>query len=74
LVKGTAKSLAKSLTPAGDWLDTLITPGGLPLIVSQLYFAILVFILWVGLEEDKQQNLDVCEKDFYRVTEHLWTT
>ncbi len=45
-------TVLQSLTPAGDWLDSLIARGGLPLIVSQL-FAILVFILCVGLEKDK---------------------
>jgi hypothetical protein len=38
-----------NLTHAVDWLDSLIGPGGLQLVVS-LLFAIPVLVLWVELE------------------------
>jgi hypothetical protein len=44
-VKGTTK-------PDVDWLDSLIGPGGLLLVVPQL-FAVLVLVLWTGLEKSK---------------------
>jgi hypothetical protein len=40
----------QSLTPAVDWLNSLIGPGGLHLAVSHL-FAVPVLVLWVGLEK-----------------------
>jgi hypothetical protein len=43
LVKGTAE-------PAVDWLDSLIGPGGLLLVVSDL-FTIPVIVLWLVLEK-----------------------
>jgi hypothetical protein len=42
LVKGTAE-------PAVDWVDSLIGPGGLLLVVSYL-FTIPVLVLWLVLE------------------------
>jgi hypothetical protein len=42
------KRKQQSLTPAVDWLDSLIGPGGLLLVVSHL-FAVPVLVLWVGL-------------------------
>jgi hypothetical protein len=47
LVKGTAK-----LTLAVDWLDCLIGPGGLLLVVSH-QFAVPNLVFWVGLEKSK---------------------
>jgi hypothetical protein len=43
LVKHTAE-------PVVDWLDSLIGPGGLVLVVYDL-FALPVSVLWVGLEK-----------------------
>ncbi len=42
------KKEQQSLTPAVDWLDSLIGPGGLLLVVSHL-FAVPVLVLQVGL-------------------------
>ncbi len=39
----------QSLTPVVDWVDSLIVPGGLLLVVSHL-FAAAVCVLCVGLE------------------------
>jgi hypothetical protein len=50
------------ITPAIDWLDSLIGPAGLLLVVSHL-FAIPVLVLWVGLEKCKQLKLG-CENFF----------
>jgi hypothetical protein len=44
-VKGTAE-----LASAVDWLDSLIGPGGLLLVVSHL-FVVPVLVSWVGLEK-----------------------
>jgi hypothetical protein len=38
------KRLNNALTPAVDWLDSLIGSGGLPVVVSHL-FAVLVLVL-----------------------------
>ncbi len=46
-MKGTAKT-----TPTVDWLDSLIDPGQLQLVVSHL-FGVPVLVLWVGLEKSK---------------------
>jgi hypothetical protein len=48
----------QSLIPAVDWLDSMIGPGGLLLVVARL-FSVLVLVLWVGLEKSKKLNLDV---------------
>jgi hypothetical protein len=40
-----------TLTLFFDWLDSLIGPNGLLLIVSHL-FAILLSVLWMGLEKN----------------------
>jgi hypothetical protein len=40
----------QGLTPALDWLDSLIGLGGLLLVVSHL-FAVPVLVLWAGLEK-----------------------
>jgi hypothetical protein len=48
----------QSLTPAVDWLDSLIGPRGLVLVVSHV-FAVPVLVLWVELEKTKKLNLDV---------------
>jgi hypothetical protein len=63
LVKGTAKPK--------DWLDSLIGPGGLLLVVSHL-FAVPVLVLWLGLEKSKLLNLDVRNIFAGSHTEHHW--
>jgi hypothetical protein len=45
------KSL-QSLTPAVDWLDSLIGRGGLLLVVSHL-FALAILVLLAGLDKSK---------------------
>jgi hypothetical protein len=47
-VKGTA-----SLTPAVDWLDSLIGPGGLLLVDSSHLLAVPVLVLRLGLRKSK---------------------
>jgi hypothetical protein len=37
-------------SPVSDWLDSLIGPSGLLLVVSHVY-AVPVSVLWVGLEK-----------------------
>jgi len=37
-------------SPVADWLDSLIRPSGLLLVVSHVY-AVPVSVLWVGLEK-----------------------
>jgi hypothetical protein len=38
------------MLPVSDWLDSLIGPGGLLLVVYHL-FAVPILVLWVGLEK-----------------------
>jgi len=49
LVHGTAKHV----TPAADWLDSLIGPGGFLLVVSD-QCAVPVSVLWVELEKGRK--------------------
>jgi len=39
-------------TPAVDWLDSSMGPGGSLLVVSHL-FVISILVSWVGLEKSK---------------------
>jgi hypothetical protein len=49
----------QSVTPAANWLDSLIGPGGLLLVLSD-QCAVPVLVLWVELEKSKKkQNLNV---------------
>jgi hypothetical protein len=45
----------QSVTPAADWLDSLIGPGGLLLVLSD-HSAVPVLVLWVELEKNKKNN------------------
>ncbi len=46
------KKAQQSLTPTADWVDSLIGPGELLLVVSH-QLAVAVLVLWVGLEKNK---------------------
>jgi hypothetical protein len=60
----------KSLTPAVDWLDSSIGPGG-SLLVPFHPFSVLV--LWVFLEKIvNNQNLDAINIFSGSQTEHSW--
>ncbi len=48
----------QSVTSAADWLDSLIGPGGLLIVLSD-QCAVPVLVLWVELEKSKKQNLNV---------------
>jgi len=41
---------------AVDWLDSLIGPGGLLLVISH-QFAVPILVLWAGLEKSKQTKV-----------------
>ncbi len=41
-----------------DWPIITVGPGGLPLVVSDL-FAVPILVLWAGLQKSKLLNLDV---------------
>ncbi len=49
---------SRALTPI-DLLDNLIAPGGVLLVVSQL-FAVPVLVLWVGLEKHTEHKWSCC--------------
>jgi hypothetical protein len=57
-------------SPVADWLDSLIRPSGLLLVVSHVY-AVPVSVLWVGLEKKLViKNLDVRNNLAGSHTEH----
>jgi len=51
---GLVKGRPEPITPAVEWLDSLIRPGGLLLVVFHL-FAISILVLWVGLRNKNKR-------------------
>jgi hypothetical protein len=65
------KKAQQSLTPAVDWLDSLIGPGEFLLLVSHL-FAVPVLDFMGGVGKSEKVNLDVRDIFAGLHTEHHW--
>jgi hypothetical protein len=61
ICNGVQRLAQQSVTPAADWLDSLIGPGGLLLLVLSEHSAVPVLVLWVELEKTNKTKLE-CEK------------
>jgi hypothetical protein len=59
----------QTLVHAADWLDSLIGPDGLLLVLSD-QCAVPALLLWVELEKGKKQNLNVRNISAGSHTEH----